>query len=93
MDAIDRFIEMIEKSLPEMLKTKQLVELGIYNSAQAAYQARLANKSPPYIRIPNLGVVYPKAGVVDFLRDLNARNTKRLAPQALDPSPIEQKQA
>ena len=76
MNSLDNFIEMIENQLPDLIRTKELVEIGIYNSPQAAYQARLSKLCPPWLRIPRKGVVYPKAGVVAFLRECESKQVR-----------------
>lgn len=53
--------------LPEFLSTKHLVELGLYNSIDAAYQARLHGKSPAFLKM-NRKILYPKEYVIEFLK-------------------------
>lgn len=76
MRSVDKLVEMIENRLPVLVKTKHLVELGIYNSAQGAYQARRARTSPPWLKIPRQGVVYPRDGVIEFLRKCEERKAE-----------------
>lgn len=64
----DQFLESVQRRLPELATPRDLVRCGLYRSAQAAYSARRSGKCPPYLRIPQRGIVYPKAGVVNFLR-------------------------
>lgn len=67
MKACQMFIEVVKNSLPDLATPKDLVKAGIYKTEQAAYAARTKGRSPPYLRIPQRGVIYPKAGVIEFL--------------------------
>lgn len=67
MSTDKKFILKLEEILPELVTAKDLVKIGIYRTEQAAYSARQKGKSPPYIRIPSRGIVYPKQGIIDFL--------------------------
>lgn len=55
-------------ALPELVSARDLVKVGMYRTEQGAYAARQSGKCPPYFRIPGRGIVYPKQGVIDFLR-------------------------
>lgn len=89
----------MEKDLPEMVRTRDLVDLGIYASPQAAYQARANNCSPPFIVMPKNRVIYPKCGVIAFLRERSAQRRLRtkdqlpIGPISTDPSLNAQKRA
>lgn len=61
------FIEKINREAPELLCPKDLVKWGIFKTPQAAYIARKKNMGPPYFRLPQNGVLYPRNGVVDYL--------------------------
>lgn len=53
-------------SLPELLGSQHLVELGLYSSVGAVYQARLKGYSPSYIKMRHK-VLYSKKAVLEFL--------------------------
>jgi len=67
MKACKLFIECLKRTLPDLVTPKDLVKLGIYKSEQAAYAARQKGRCPEYFRIPQRGVLYPKAAVIEFL--------------------------
>ena len=64
------FVDYLTRKLPEICVVKDLVQAGIYSSAQAAYSARRDGIGPKCIRIPCRGFVYPKKCVIDFIRSL-----------------------
>ena len=51
---------------PEFLSSEHLVQLGIYKSIDAAYQARLHGHSPGYIKLRKK-ILYPKSEILEFL--------------------------
>ena len=51
---------------PEFLSSEHLVQLGIYKSTDAAYQARVHGHSPQYIKMKHK-ILYPRQAVIDFL--------------------------
>lgn len=53
-------------SLPELLSSQHLVELGLYASIDAAYLARLRSNSPDYLKLKGK-ILYPKSNVLEFL--------------------------
>jgi hypothetical protein len=52
--------------LPEFLTSNNLVDLGLYNSIDAAYAARVNGKSPDFLQFRRK-ILYPKASVVQFV--------------------------
>lgn len=68
MNLREKYIEELINKLPDLLTPKDLVSCGIYKTHQAAYQARVKGSSPPYFRISYRGIVYPKSGIVDYLK-------------------------
>lgn len=66
---MDEFLAKLDQSLPDLVEVADLVKFGIYTTPQAAYSARLKGKSPPYIRIPNRGIVYPKSELINFFNN------------------------
>ncbi len=54
------------QDMPEYLSTQHLIQLGIYPSIDAAYQARIQGYSPPYIKLRHK-ILYQKQAVIEFL--------------------------
>ena len=54
--------------MPEYLSTQHLIQLGIYPSIDAAYQARVKGYSPRYIKLRHK-VLYAKQSVIEFLEN------------------------
>ncbi len=71
----DCIFEKIEKTYPELLRTRDLIDIGIYSAACVAWTARKNNSGPAYVRLDGK-IVYPKAGVIEFLKE------KLVAPRA-----------
>lgn len=71
----ETFIQSVSARLPELATVNDLINVGIYKTTQAAYGARLKGKGPPYLVIPFRGIVYPRSGVIEFLR--KASNEKK----------------
>jgi hypothetical protein len=69
MDATSDYLEHVERALPALASTWDLIELGLFGSENAAYRARKRNDGPPYIRVNSRVIRYPKQGVLDFLRE------------------------
>jgi len=63
--------------MPDYLSTQHLIQLGIYPSIDAAYQARLNGFSPQYIKLRHK-VLYPKKAVIDFLASRTQPETGRI---------------
>lgn len=62
------FIQKAESILPDPCTSKDLVDMGLYKSEQAACYARKMGLSPDYFKLPHKAILYPKAGVVEFLK-------------------------
>lgn len=54
------------EEMPEYLSTQHLIQLGIYPSIDAAYQARIQGYSPSYIKLRHK-ILYQKQAVIEFL--------------------------
>ena len=52
--------------MPEYLSTQHLIQLGIYPSIDAAYQARISGYSPDFIKLRHK-ILYSKSTVIEFL--------------------------
>lgn len=53
-------------SLPEFLRTYDLVKLGLYPTIRALCAARARGEGPDFIKI-NRKILYPKISVISFL--------------------------
>lgn len=62
----DIFTKMLE-GMPEMLNTTHLIELGIFTNKDAAYLARKAGATPPFIQMRKK-VLYPKALFIEWMQ-------------------------
>src|SRR5260221_13914556 len=67
MTSCDDFIEKAKRTLPELCTTKDLINLGIYKSDQAAYHARKNGLAADHFRMPHGTIVYPKNGIIELL--------------------------
>jgi len=68
MGACDDFIKKIEKTLPDLCTVKDLIKVGFYKSPQAARSARIANCSPPYFKLGEKKIIFPKEGIIRWLK-------------------------
>ena len=67
MSACDDFILKMEKTLPDIVETHELVKVGVYTSLQSAYHARRTKNCPDYFCMGRR-VFYPKSGIIEWLR-------------------------
>jgi len=67
MSGADEFIKKMEKSLPDPVFTNDLIDVGIFNNAQAASYSRRAHTGPDYFRAGRK-VFYSKEAVLEWLR-------------------------
>ena len=56
------------EQMPELMESCDLVELGLYSSINTAYLARVQGRGPSYVKMDRK-VLYPKAAVLDFLKE------------------------
>lgn len=68
MSGCDKFIEKMQRELPDNCTVTDLVKAGFYLSDQAAYHARRRNLGPEYFRYPNRSIWYPKEGIIEYLK-------------------------
>lgn len=59
-------IKEVLNGCPDFMRPKDLVSLGIFRDVHAVYLARKNKTGPDYIKL-NYNIVYPKAGVIEFL--------------------------
>lgn len=62
--------------MPEYLSTQHLIELGIFPSTDAAYQARCNGNSPDFIKLKHK-ILFPKQAVIEFLASRLQSGEKR----------------
>ncbi len=75
MSECDDWIEKISGILPEECNTFDLVKAGIYTSPHSASCARRVGSSPPYFKLGKR-VMYPKSGVVNWLKQKKHENSQ-----------------
>lgn len=68
MSACDDFINKVNQALPELATTKDLIRVGLFRTDQGAAAARRLGNSPEYFRLNKRVILYPKRGVIEFLK-------------------------
>jgi len=68
MNFCQRYISTCEKRLPDPCHVKDLVNIGLYKSAQQAAYARKTHQGPEYMILPHGRVFYPKKAVIKYLK-------------------------
>ncbi len=68
MSACDDFINSIAKRLKPLSTASELIELGIYRNAQSLALARRKKQGPECFRIGKYRYMYPKEGIIEFLK-------------------------
>lgn len=66
--SLDEFIELLEKNLPEMPDTSDLIKFGIFPTANSAANNRRSGNCPEYIQINKRNFRYPKKSVIEWVR-------------------------
>lgn len=75
MEDFEKFIENIERKMPEIMSTKDLINLGMFKSRATWTNMRKRNQGPEYLIFNNKMIVYPKECVLKWLREKrNERN-------------------
>ena len=69
MTVCEEYINELMHDMPNLLTPKDLISCGIYKSHQAAYIARKNGTSPVFFNINHRGIVYPKKGIIEFLKN------------------------
>lgn len=64
----DEFIEKMERILPEICETSDLIAVGIFRSIQSAFYARDHGDTPDYFQLVRR-IVYPKKAVIKWLKE------------------------
>ncbi len=72
MELSKSLIAKLRRKLPELCSVKDLLEIGVYRSEQAAYEARKNGKCPEFFHLPYRGIVYPRDGIIEFLKSAAA---------------------
>lgn len=79
MTACEEFILKMEKELPELCSTKDLVALGIYRSAQTAFYSRIRGDGPSYFKL-GTRIMYLRASVIEWLKGKKRENCENPNP-------------
>ena len=72
MNACDKFIEKLQRELPDLCTTTDLVKTGIYKSPQAVWRARKTGVFVDFFKLPTGTIVHPKDGIIQML--INSKN-------------------
>lgn len=68
MTEYEEFIKNIEKEIPIYCSVLDLINLGIFKSAQSAQYARRRQKGPDYVVLSGRNVMYTKEAVLKYLK-------------------------
>lgn len=68
MTTIENYLAKLEKDLPDLLKTTDLVKLGYIKYIQDVHALRHRGACPPYFRVGKR-VFYPKEGVIKWIKE------------------------
>lgn len=82
MNSCEKFIQDLEKRLPDLCRPEHLVKMGIFKYRQSADLARREGKGPDFFKIGRK-IFYPRDGIVKWLKD-NSHVTSETANQAED---------
>lgn len=66
---IEQFLSEIETKIPDIASTKDLVELGIFSTNHEALRRRSEGRGPAFIYLSKRRIIYPKNGVISWLRE------------------------
>jgi len=75
----DKYLEKLASKLPELCSTKDLISIGFYASSGAASNARRLGKCPPFIHLPQRGIVYMREAVIDFIVELQKKKSCKVS--------------
>jgi hypothetical protein len=65
---VEEWINNLEKTLPDVIAPTQLIKAGIFCSSAQAFNRRMRKQEPEFLRLSTARVVYPKKGVIAWLR-------------------------
>lgn len=69
MSACDDFIAKLAKQLPEICTIHDLIRTGIVSHRNTMEHYRKKNLGPPFLRISERKIFYPKQGVLKWLKE------------------------
>jgi hypothetical protein len=67
-DSIDEFLKELEETLPKLVRSGDLVRLGIASSLSSLYEQRRRGVGIPYIKLGNKRIRYPRQAVLEHIR-------------------------
>lgn len=70
MEDFEKFIENIEKKMPDIMSTKDLINLGLFKSRATWTNMRKRNQGPEYLIFNNKMIAYPKICVLKWLKEM-----------------------
>jgi len=65
---VENFIDQIEKELPPLSTTRNLVKLGLFASKHAAVKSRNSGTKPEFLKLSEKRIVYPRDAIVEWLK-------------------------
>lgn len=69
MTVCNDLIKKLECRLPEMCTVADLVQVGIVKHRNSLLYYRRNNMGPPFLKLSEKKIIYPKQGVLDWLKD------------------------
>lgn len=74
---IDEFIQKLEKELPEICVTKNLVDTGIFKDS-TAHSRRIDGSGPPFIKTGVKSYVYMKKDIINWVKNNSMTINKKV---------------
>jgi hypothetical protein len=74
MNSCDEFIEKLNRELPDVCTVNDLIKVGIISHRNIMNQFRKKKTGPPFLRISDRKIFYPKPGVLKWLRESSNDN-------------------
>jgi len=69
MANLEMYIQKIEKQFAPLCTAKDLVNIGLIKSEAMAYHLRKNKRGPAFIKLNNRSILYPRDGVIQYLRE------------------------
>lgn len=69
MNACEDLIAKLDKQLPEICTIHDLIRAGIVSSRNTMEHYRKKNLGPPFLRVSERKIFYPKQGVLKWLKE------------------------
>lgn len=69
MNPCEETIEKLGRSLPDLCTVHDLIRVGIIKHRNSMEYYRRNNMGPPYVRLSERKIFYPKHGILHWLKD------------------------